>query len=138
MKSYNKLFNFLLISLFFFSCAKTDNTTYNGNVMEFGEMKHQIFYDSEIDREHIAKIGEAFTEVAIFNERMQNSIQVRKESVETYNVYLSIDKSNWENSQLIAELRSLSEILNEFVPKIKFRITLVSQTFDEVEEKALN
>lgn len=82
-----------------------------GDRIEYGEMKHEIFYDKgDIENSNLQIIGGILTEVGYFTNELQQAVRVEREN-EKYWLNIPFQNSYWENPALIAELENLKNIL---------------------------
>ncbi len=130
------LLSLLLLVLIFFGVASF-SAPYEGEMMHFGDTNNEIIYDSELNEEHIKTMGKVLMQIGYFHDRFQTIIQVRKESENVYHVYLPSDKNMWEDEKYIWTMKNLSDIFNEFLPNVEFKITLLYETILTTEEKNL-
>ena len=110
---------------------------YEGEVLKFIETGDEIYYDKSINKNDIKEVGRALTTLQFFNTEYSVAIQVRDEGDNTYRVIFPVDKSFWNDEQLIYEMENLSYVFKEFVPDKDFKISLISETITGEERKDL-
>lgn len=122
-----------LIIIFAFAFAQP---AFPGDKYEYGEMKHEIFYDSgEISQTDLQAIGRTLTRFAYFSNEIKQSVRVDKE----YNHYIltiPVQKEYWEDDAIINQLAYLKVMLNAALNKpctvrlIHYELTGDTETLD--------
>lgn len=97
-----------LIIIFAFAFAQP---AFPGDKYEYGEMKHEIFYDegaiSEINLQHI---GRALARFEYFNDDSRQSVRVEKMN-SRYILIIPIQKDYWQDQGVLGELAYLKVML---------------------------
>jgi hypothetical protein len=99
---------------------------YEGEVMEFGEMRNQIYYDDDISKYDVNKLGEALAEFGYFEDNYKQIVQFRVED-DTYELLLFIDKQWWSDEKILQSLNYFEGHLTENVFPIPVRIVMIEE-----------
>ena len=113
------LINIIIIFGFAFS-----EPTFPGEKIEYGELKHELFYDrGDINEQDLTTIGEILTDFEYFNNKFQQSIRVEKINTQ-YFLNMPFQNEYWDEPELLVELNNLKFSLKVKTKK-DFKIVLI-------------
>ncbi|MGM0552085.1 MAG: hypothetical protein ACQESW_13485 [Bacteroidota bacterium] len=95
-----------------------------GEKMEYGEVKHEIFFDKgEVPEADLDKVGQILTEFEYFNNEVRQAVRIDYVD-NAYQLNLPMQKESWANLGLIRALNALKASLNAKVGK-EFKLILI-------------
>ncbi len=114
----------LVINLIIIIIFASASPAFPGEKMEYGQLKHEIFYDQgDIKERDLQGIGKVLTDFEYFNNEVRQAVRVEKIN-NNYFLNLPIQKEFWEDDRLISELENL-KILIEFKTGNDYNLKLI-------------
>ncbi len=129
------ILSLLIIAVFFFVTIFFI-PPFEGNKMEFGWQKHQIYYDEEIDENEVSKLGTALLTYGYFASDEQQVVNLQLTD-DTYRLLIYVSKAWWQDSDIIESLQYLESHLSNSVMSKKLVIVMIEDGFNGREEKLL-
>lgn len=108
---------------------------YEGNVKYFGKTKDAIYYDPGISYADIDKIGDTLNKIGIFNDQSQIELQVRKEKVNLYHIYFTVNQKGFEDKDLVEPFKKIGKIIQDNLTNKKIKISFFKNGLSKPEIK---
>ena len=103
-------------------------------VYEYGELRHEIYYRTEVDTSLLRDFGDALAEAGYFGEQYGGIARLVTEG-EAYRVDLAYPERLWGDEAFLEDMRVLAEDLRTFALERPVRLYLVDVDEEGVYEK---
>ena len=109
---------------------------FDGEVMEFGTAKHQIYYQEDISQTEVHKLGESLIEFGYFQAKQQQVINLEFEN-NKYRLFIYVNKKWWSDKDIVESLYSLEDNLSKNVLLSPVNIIMIEDGLKGREEMQL-
>ena len=110
---------------------------FDGDVKQFGQLEHSIYFDSEISTTEVDKLGQALIEYGYFGEEVQQAVNL-KINEDRYNLYIFVSRDWWENKDVLESMNYLENYLSAKIMSLPVSIIMIDETVKGRIEKEVS
>jgi hypothetical protein len=110
---------------------------FEGDKMTFGNTMHEIYYDENIPKEIVQKVGEELMAFGYFAVAEKQTVQLSIND-KSYCLKICVPKDWWNDADILESLKSLQTKISKSINDGTFRIKMLHGSFTGIEEKYLD